>query len=56
KENVVYPVIHPFSENNPRLILVKDNKIISDTIYMPDKQVVLIESLLKFQGFDLEIK
>ena len=51
-ENVIYPQIHPFSENNPRLVLVKNNKIVSDTIYMPDNLDLLIERLLKFYNFE----
>ena len=55
-ENVIYPQIHPFSENNPRLVLVKNNKIVSDTIYMPDNLDLLIERLLNFYNFETEKK
>ncbi|NSW45913.1 MAG: hypothetical protein HPY79_08890 [Bacteroidales bacterium] len=52
----IYKYFNPFQENNPRLVLVKNNKIVSDTIYMPDNLNLLIERLLKFYNFDVEEK
>jgi len=53
-ENILYPQVHPFSNNNPRLVLVKNNKIVSDTIYMPDNLDLLIKRLLRFYNFETE--
>ena len=51
-----YNVYHPFNYFNPRLVLFKNNKIVSDTIYMPDNLDLLIERLLKFYNFETEKK
>ncbi|NSW45911.1 MAG: hypothetical protein HPY79_08880 [Bacteroidales bacterium] len=47
-----YNAYHPYKYFNPRLVLVKNNKIVSDTIYMPDNLDLLIERLLKFYNFE----
>ncbi|NSW45915.1 MAG: hypothetical protein HPY79_08900 [Bacteroidales bacterium] len=52
----LYSRFHPYLYFNPRLVLVKNNKIVSDTIYMPDNLNLLIERLLKFYNFDVEEK
>jgi len=45
-----YNPYHPFKYFNPRLVLIKDKKIISDTIYMPDQLELLLERLMNFYG------
>lgn len=47
----VYEKINNFNLNNPRLILVKNSKVIFDTIYMPDQLEKLLERLMNFYGF-----
>ncbi len=46
--SLIYDNFNPFSMNNPRLLLVKSNKVISDTVYTPDNLEKLIERLLDF--------
>ncbi len=45
-----YNPFHPFKYFNPRLVLVRNNKIISDTVYIPDQLERLVERLLIFYG------
>lgn len=49
-----YNSYHFFNIFNPRLVLIKNNKIISDTIYMPNQLEILIDRLLQFYGFEAE--
>lgn len=51
-DNAVYPVVHPYKFNNPRLLIVDKNKIILDTIYMPDDMNKMLENYLKYNHFD----
>ncbi len=48
----IYHTINPFSSFNPRLVLVKDKKIISDTVYMPDEINRMKIKLMKFYGLE----
>ncbi len=45
-----YTFFNSFNLKNPRLILVKDKKIISDTVYLPDNLETLVDRWLKFYG------
>ncbi|MBN2669020.1 MAG: hypothetical protein JXR60_07310 [Bacteroidales bacterium] len=46
-----YQVFHPYLENNPRLILIKNNQIITDSIYAPDNLPEMIYNSLDFINF-----
>ncbi len=45
-----YKQFHPFSFDNPRLVLISNNKVISDTIYLPNNLDDFIEKTLKYYG------
>lgn len=53
-ESKNYNTYHPYKYFNPRLVLVKNNKIVSDTIYMPDKLENLVVRLTDFYGYTTE--
>lgn len=50
----IYKNYNPFNNENPRLVLVENNQIISDTVYMPDNLETLVERLLKFYGLETQ--
>ncbi len=51
---IVYKKMHPFFELNPRLVLVKNNKIVSDTIYMPQDLNNIMLDYIDFYKLDTE--
>lgn len=48
-----YEYVHPFNSYNPRLIIIEKNKIISDTIYLPEQLNLMIKRILNF--YDIQI-
>ncbi|NMC98356.1 MAG: hypothetical protein GYA62_01350 [Bacteroidales bacterium] len=48
----LYEKFNPSNSFNPRLILVKDKKIITDSIFMPDDLVNMSFSLIRFYKFE----
>lgn len=50
----IYKYFNPFDIWNPRMILVENKKIISDTVYMPQNLENLVERLLSFYGLETE--
>ncbi len=46
--------LHHFSMNNPRLLLVRNNKVVSDTIYMPDDLEQMVMNYIDFFNFQTE--
>ncbi len=47
----LYEKFNPSNSFNPRLILVRQNKILSDSVYMPDNLLNLVEELIEFYNF-----
>ena len=50
----IYKDLHPFNVYNTRLVLVKDNKIVSDTIYMPNDLDKMVFNYINFYNFEME--
>ncbi len=50
----IYPIFNPFGSENPRLVLVNNEKIVSDTVYLPTNLEKLVENLLEFYGLTAE--
>jgi len=50
----VYKEFHPFSFDNPRLILVSKNKVVADTISLPSNLDSFVEKLMNFYGLERE--
>ncbi len=46
----LYKSFHPFYVMNPRLVLVSNNQVIHDNIYLPNEIETLGDDLLKYQG------
>ncbi len=44
----IYSSYDPFVIKNPRLILVKNRKVVSDTVYMPDNLELLFDRFINF--------
>lgn len=47
----LYEKFNPSNSFNPRLILVRQNKILSDSVYMPANLHNLVEKLIEFYNF-----
>ncbi|MCX7863189.1 MAG: hypothetical protein N2449_09380 [Bacteroidales bacterium] len=52
----IYNKIHPFSSYNPRLILARNNKIIYDSISLPNSQEKQLYKLLEFYNIKFDKK
>ncbi len=52
--SALYSNFHPFTDMNPRLVLVSNNKVIHDNIYLPDDLSKFTEDLMNFYGFKTE--
>lgn len=53
KDNsILYSNFHPFTNTNPRLVLVTKGKVTHDDIYLPDDLNRLIDDLMKHYGFE----
>ncbi len=48
----IYNYFHPFSTYNPRLLIVKENKMLLNKAYEPDSLVNLVLDLMKFQELE----
>ncbi|GAB4278895.1 MAG: hypothetical protein Kow0068_02680 [Marinilabiliales bacterium] len=48
----IYPAFNPYSIENPRLVLVNNNKIVHDTVYLPDNLEKIIFTLIDYYGFE----
>jgi len=44
----LYKSFHPYSSVNPRLVLVSNNEVILDKVYLPDEMSILVDDLLKY--------
>jgi len=52
----IYTDLHHFSQYNPRLLLVRENKVVSDTIYLPNDLEQMIMTYVGFYSFEVEKK
>lgn len=52
--STLYANFHPYTEMNPRLVLVSHDKVLLDNIYMPDEIEKLPDDLMKYYGFESE--
>ena len=50
----IYNDLHHFSDYNPRLLLVRENKVVSDTIYMPEDLEQMMIDYINFYSFETE--
>ena len=52
--SVVYKEMHPFNNYNIRMTLVRDNKIVSDTVYMPNGLEKIMTRYIDFNNLKIE--
>ncbi len=52
----MYKTFHPYVDLNPRLILVSQNNVVLDNIYMPREMEIFVNDLLNFYSFKIEKK
>lgn len=50
----LYKSFHPSTVMNPRLVLVSNNQVIHDNVYLPNEMETLVDGLLKYYGLNEE--
>ncbi|GAB4278872.1 MAG: hypothetical protein Kow0068_02650 [Marinilabiliales bacterium] len=50
----IYPMFNSYGFENPRLVLIENNKIKYDTIYNPSEIMNIMSRLLEYYGWEAE--